>query len=398
MNFTEHMDLDLFDYKFDEKLIAKFPLKNRADARLLVVDVKKFKMEHRHFYDIKDYIGKNDVVIANNSFVKKARIFGRRLTGGRVEIFITGFPFNISYPLKLNALLKSHKNIKAGEEILITEEINKSGSAVSGLYKKVISSSNETGFVKSYTDISGIGKIKTDDYLTLKALKDNGNGNYDILIMNKTDGEFIFDKCAQIPLPPYLKRDAVETDAADYQTIYADNTSGYSVAAPTAGLHFNENIINTIRGGGGRFANISLNIGLGTFMPVREKDIRSHNIHHETYTITDETAGLINNALKYNNKIILTGTSTVRCLESAADEGGAVTASAEMPTSLYIYPGYKFKITKNLITNFHQPKSSLFIMICALIGIDKTKAVYAEAVKNNYSLFSYGDAMYLHNI
>ena len=373
------MELDLFDYKFDEKLIAKYPLKNRDEARLLAVDVKNFKIEHRKFYDITNYINKNDAVIVNNSFVKKARIFGRRQTGGKVEIFITEFPFSISFPLRLNALIKSHKTVKEGEEILITEE-NKT--------------ENKAGEERGREDAF----IKSGNYLKITALKNHGNGNYDILINNKEDSDFLFDKCAEIPLPPYIKRGAEDIDESYYQTVYADNLSGSSVAAPTAGLHFTDDLINKINGKGGIFANVSLNIGLGTFMPVREKDISKHNIHPETYTISEKTARLINETLKSGNKIIITGTSSVRCLESGADSGGILIPAAEKSTSLYIRPGYKFKITKNLITNFHQPKSSLFIMICALIGIDKTKAVYEEAVKNGYSLFSYGDAMYLYNI
>lgn len=373
------MELDLFDYKYGEKLIAKYPLKKRDEARLLAVDVKNFKMEHKKFYDITNYINKNDAVIVNNSFVKKARINGRRQTGGKVEIFITEFPFNISFPLRLNALIKSHKTVKDGEEILITEENkteNKAGEE----------GDREDAFIKS------------GNYLKITALKNYGNGNYDIQINNKEDSDFLFDKCAEIPLPPYLKRGAEDIDESYYQTVYADNLSGSSVAAPTAGLHFTGDLINKINGKGGIFANVSLNIGLGTFMPVREKDISKHNIHLETYTISEKTARLINETLKSGNKIIITGTSSVRCLESSADSGGILIPAAEKSTSLYIRPGYKFKITKNLITNFHQPKSSLFIMICALIGIDKTKAVYEEALRKDYSLFSYGDAMYLYNI
>ena len=387
------MELDLFDYKFDEKLIAKYPLKNRDEARLLAVDVKNFKMEHKKFYDITNYINKNDAVIVNNSFVKKARISGRRRTGGKVEIFIAEFPFNISFPLRLNALLKSHKAVKEGEEILITEENKNNKEGVLTLYKRNLF--GKDAFIKLN---AGKDAIKAGDYLKITALKNRGNGNYDILINNKEDGDFLFDKCAEIPLPPYLKREAQDIDESYYQTVYADNLSGSSVAAPTAGLHFTDNLINKINGKGGIFANVSLNIGLGTFMPVREKDISKHNIHPETYTISEKTARLINETLKSGNKIIITGTSSVRCLESGADSGGILSPAAEKSTSLYIRPGYKFKITKNLITNFHQPKSSLFIMICALIGIDKTKAVYEEAVKNGYSLFSYGDAMYLYNI
>ncbi len=324
------MELDLFDYKFDEKLIAKYPLKNRDEARLLAVDVKNFKMEHRKFYDIKDYIDKNDVVVVNNSFVKKARIFGRRLTGGKVEIFITEFPFKISFPLRLNALLKSHKTIKEGEEILITEE----------------NQGNENRGDKTCVKLNaGLNSAKYDDYIKVIVLKNHGNGNYDILINKKEDGDFIFNKCAEIPLPPYLKRQAKEIDETYYQTIYADDSSGFSVAAPTAGLHFTDNLINKINGKGGIFAEVSLNIGLGTFMPVREKDIRKHNIHQETYTISEKTARLINKTLESNNKIIITGTSSVRCLESCMDNSG-ILIPAEKSTSLYIYPGYKFKINK----------------------------------------------------
>ncbi len=378
------MELDLFDYKFDGKLIAKYPLKNRDKARLLAVDVKNFKMEHRKFYDITDYIDKNDIVVVNNSFVKKARIPGRRLTGGKVEIFITEFPSKISFPLRLNAILKSHKTVKEDEEILITGG----------------NQNNEGLGDKAFMQLSNPrpNPIKTDGYSKITVLKNYGNGNYDILINNRQDSEFIFDKCAQIPLPPYIKRNAEEIDETYYQTIYADDSGGFSVAAPTAGLHFTGNLINKITGRGGILADVSLNIGLGTFMPVREKDIINHNIHQESYTISEKTASLINKALRSGNKIVITGTSSVRCLESGADNNGILIPAAEKLTSLYIYPGYKFKITKNLITNFHQPKSSLFIMICALIGIDRTKAVYEEAIKNGYSLFSYGDAMYLYNI
>ncbi|MHB8231869.1 MAG: tRNA preQ1(34) S-adenosylmethionine ribosyltransferase-isomerase QueA [bacterium] len=358
------MNIDLFDYGFDGRLIAKYPAPNRGDARLLAVDVKNFKMEHKKFFEITEYINKNDVVAVNDSYVKKARIFGKRASGGRVEIFITEFPSGISFPLKLNTLLKSHKTIKEGEEIIVTEK------------------------TESHSLNSAI----------ITALKNLGDGNYEILIKNKKDYDYIFDKCAQIPLPPYLKREPDKSDDGYYQTVYAKYSSGLSVAAPTAGLHFTDETINGIKAKGGVFTAISLNIGLGTFLPVRTADIRKHKIHKETYSISEETADIINKASESKNKIILTGTSAVRCVESSIGAGNKVVHGSNLETSLYIYPGYKFKITRNLITNFHQPKSSLYIMICALIGIDKTKAVYEEAVRNNYSLFSYGDAMYLYNI
>ncbi len=363
------MNIDLFDYKFDEKQIAKYPAVDRGEARLLAVDVQNFKIEHKKFYEITEYINKGDVVAVNNSYVKKARIFGKRDSGGKVEIFITEFPMKISFPLKLKALLKSHKTVKEGEEITV------SGQA----------------------DIQNRRTV----FKTVKAVKNLGEGNYEILIKTKEDYDYIFGECALIPLPPYIKRAAEETDDLYYQTVYADDSAGFSVAAPTAGLHFNDKTIGGIKEKGGIFTSVSLNIGLGTFLPVRTADIREHNIHKETYSISKETADVINKAVKSGNKIILTGTSTVRCIESSAEAGGGVIKAASgenLETSLYIYPGYKFKITKNLITNFHQPKSSLYIMICALIGIEKTRSVYEEAIKKGYSLFSYGDAMYLYNI
>jgi len=356
------MNIDLFDYKFDDRLIGKYPAANRDEARLLAVDVRNFKIEHKKFYEITEYINKGDVLAVNNSYVKKARIFGKRASGGKVEIFITEFPMEISFPLKLKALLKSHKTIREGEEIFVS----------AGDYAAVIQS-----------------------------LKNSGGGVYEISIKNKGDYDYIFGKCAVIPLPPYIKRNAEKGDDVYYQTVYADDSAGFSVAAPTAGLHFTDKTIGRIKEKGGVFAAASLNIGLGTFLPVRTQDIREHKIHKETYSISEKTAEIINNAVRYGNKIIFTGTSAVRCFESAMEAGGpggGIACGNGIETSLYIYPGYKFKITRNLITNFHQPKSSLYIMICALIGIDKTRTVYEEAIKNGYSLFSYGDAMYLYNI
>jgi S-adenosylmethionine:tRNA ribosyltransferase-isomerase len=354
------MKIDLFDYKFDAEKIAKYPKINRDEANLMAVDVKNFKIAHKKFYEITDYIEKGDAVAVNNSSVKKARIFGKRVSGGKVEIFITEFPADISFPLKLKSLVKAHKSIKENEKIEIAEKI----------------------------------------YLT--AEKNLGGGLYEISVETKSDYDYIFEKCAAIPLPPYIKRAADEKDDIYYQTVYADDSAGLSVAAPTAGLHFTEKTINSIKEKGAIFAEVSLNIGLGTFLPVRTEDIRKHEIHKETYTVTKKTADIINCAIKSGNKVIIIGTSAVRSLESAAvenkDGGYLITPRKNEETSLYIYPGYKFKVTKNLITNFHQPKSSLYIMICALIGIDKTKAIYEEALKNDYSLFSYGDAMYLYNI
>jgi S-adenosylmethionine:tRNA ribosyltransferase-isomerase len=355
------LGIEKFNYSFDEKLIAKYPLKNRDESRLLAVDIKNFKIEHKKFYNIIDYINPSDVIVVNNSYVKKARIYGKRYSGGKVEILIIDFPALISFPLKLKSLIKSHKKIRENEKIIVMPYENNKSCL-----------------------------IATDKYY--------GEGEWDIIINSEEDYNHIFNNCATVPLPSYIKRPVDKNDEIFYQTIYANENSGFSVAAPTAGLHFSDALIKNIKTKGGIFTDISLNIGLGTFMPVREKDITKHIMHKERYKIHEETAKIINNASKNNNRIIITGTSSVRCLESSADAYGVLHPHDEKATSLYIYPGYKFKITRNLITNFHQPKSSLFIMISALIGLDATKVIYEEAIKNNYSLFSYGDAMYLYNI
>lgn len=402
------LDIEKFNYSFDEKLIAKYPLKNRDGARLLAVDIKNFKIEHKRFYNIIDYINPSDVIVVNNSYVKKARIYGKRYSGGKVEIFIIDFPALISFPLKLKSLIKSHKKIRENEKIIVMPYENNHGNNYhtnTNININTNTNTNNDNDAGNYVDIvnfnsdnnaythnnrNNICLITTDKYY--------GEGKWDIIINSEEDYNYIFNNCATVPLPPYIKRKTDKNDEIFYQTIYADENSGFSIAAPTAGLHFSDALIKKIKTKGGIFADISLNIGLGTFMPVREKDITKHIMHEEHYKIHKETAKIINNASKNNNRIILIGTSTVRCLESSTDSEGILRHHKEKTTSLYIYPGYKFNITRNLITNFHQPKSSLFIMISALIGLDTTKAIYEEAIKNNYSLFSYGDAMYLYNI
>ncbi len=350
------MELNLFDYEYDENLIARYPLRERESSRLLAVDVKNFRIEHKRFYQITDYIDKGDVLVVNNSRVKKARLKGKRVSGGKVEIFVSEFPKNLFFPLALKVLLNSHKTVKAGE------------------------------------------KIYLNDNTPVEVLKNLGNGVYEILIKDSKEFDFIFNHCAMMPLPPYLKREPEEIDEVYYQTVYSDDSCGFSVAAPTAGLHFSDRLIKSAEKKGAIFTGISLNIGLGTFTPVREGIIENHEMHPETFSIPEKSANIINGASRSGKKIILTGTSSVRCLETAANDMGAVSEIREKKTSLYIYPGYKFKITKNLITNFHQPKSSLFIMISALVGLERAKALYSEAIKNGYSLFSFGDAMYLYNI
>ena len=262
-------------------------------------------------------------------------------------------------------------------------------------FKENNSRRNERGCCDNYNSYND-GSRYNNFFIT--AANHIGENTWEIIIQNENDYNFIFDNCAAVPLPPYIKRQTDKNDEVYYQTIYAKEDSGFSVAAPTAGLHFTENLINKIKDKGGIFTDISLNIGLGTFAPVREKNIENHNMHEERYKISEKTANIINNALKNGNKLLATGTSSVRCLESSTGDDGTVRPESDAITSLYIYPGYKFKITKNLITNFHQPKSSLFIMLSALIGLDKMKILYEEAMNNGYKFFSYGDAMFLYNI
>lgn len=333
------MKTNEFDYYLPEELIASHPLEKRSDSRLLVYHKKTKTIEHKHFYDLTSYLRKGDMLVFNSTKVIPARIFGVTEHGGKVELLLLKEVDKDTW----ECLVKPGRKAKVG-----------------------------TAFTFS-------------KFLTAKCLKKE-----DAVYTFKLDYEGnlyeILDKIGVMPLPPYIKRKL--EDPNRYQTVYAKELG--SIAAPTAGLHFTKELLENLINMGVSFSSINLEVGLGTFRPVEAKNLEEHVMHHETFHITEENSQLINEQLKRDKRLILTGTTVVRALESAYN--GEV-KSGDFDTNIFIYPGYEFKTCKNLITNFHLPKSTLIMLVSALIGKDETMRIYKEAVKERYRFFSFGDAM-----
>lgn len=327
-------DLDYYDYEIDEKLIAQEPLKERDLAKLMVIHKSDFKVEHRIFRDLVYYLKKGDCLVLNNSRVIKARLIGY-LNGKEVEIFLTRAISDnefegIGRPLKK---FKKGSIIEIGEYKILVKEVLKG--------KRIY-------FCENYMEV--------------------------------------FEKYGQIPLPQYIKRKPKKEDEIYYQTVYAQREG--SVAAPTAGLHFTERLIEDIKNLGVSVCYITLHVGIGTFKPILEKDIRKHQMDYEYYEIPDETAEII----KSSKRIIAVGTTTTRTLEFwNFDEN-----PRKGWTNLFIYPSYKFKVINALITNFHPPKSTPLLLVSAFIGdFEKIKEFYILAQQMKYRFYSYGDAMFI---
>ena len=337
------MELKEFYYDLPEELIAQVPIKKRDESRLMVLDRKKQTIEHKVFKDILDYLQPGDCLVRNNTKVIPARIYGKKETGANVEFLL------------LN-------NIEGD----IWESIVRPGNKL------------HVGTKVTFGD----GKLNAEILEVMEGgtrkVKFTYNG-----IFNE-----ILDEIGMMPLPPYIHEELKEKDR--YQTVYAKYQG--SAAAPTAGLHFTEELLEKIRKKGVEIANVTLHVGIGTFRPVKVEKIEEHHMHSEHYYIKQEDVDKINNARKNGGRIISVGTTSCRVLESIADENGFV-KETEGDTSIFIYPGYKFKCIDGLITNFHLPESTLLMLVSALAGKDYIMKAYNEAVKEKYRFFSFGDAM-----
>jgi len=321
-----------FDYKLPKELIAQYPLKERDAARLLVLNRTKGAIEHRVFKDIIDYLNKDDLVVLNDTKVLPARLKGSRLTSGKVEVLL----LNRKNGLTFNALIKPSR-IKIGEKLIFN------GDKITGL----ITHKNEITF--NAKDIDAV---------------------YNLGLM---------------PLPPYIKREPQDLDNVYYQTVYADVEG--AVASPTAGLHFTEGLIKNIQSLGINIAYITLHVGLATFRPVRVDDITEHKMEPEYFKISKGAISLIEKVRIDKTRIFAVGTTSLRALETYA------AGSEEGYTDLFIYPGYKFKVADCLLTNFHLPATTLFMLVCAFAGEKLIKKAYQEAIDKKYRFYSYGDAM-----
>ncbi len=335
-------DTSSYFYELPEELIAQTPATPRDSSRLLYYNMEQDKVEHRIFHDLPDILRKGDLLVINNTRVIPARLFGYDEKGREYEILLLK---RIDYT-QWEAILRPAKKAKIGSRIVINEELK----------------------------------------LTIKSI-DPDNGVR--VIEFEFDGVFedILDRVGNVPLPPYITEKLV--DKTRYQTVYAKIDG--SAAAPTAGLHFTPELIQTLKDKGVEFAEVLLHVGLGTFRPVKCKNILDHKMHEEYYKVTEESAEKINKAIEEGRRVIAVGTTSVRTLESAADENGKVKAG-EGYTSIFIYPPYKFKVVKGLITNFHLPESTLVMLVSALVGREKVLELYNLAVKEKYRFFSFGDA------
>lgn len=339
------MKTDDFDFNLPEELIAQTPLLKRDFSKLLVLDKKTGALEHRHFYDIVEYLEKGDTLVLNDTKVIPARLIGQKEeTGAIIEVLMLRDKGEDTW----ECLCKPAKRIKEGTIVNFSSKLK----------AKCIS----------------IGEEGIRDFKFI----------YEGILFE------ILDELGQMPLPPYIHEKLSDKDR--YQTVYAKNIG--SAAAPTAGLHFTKELLEKIKNKGVNIAYVTLHVGLGTFRPVSVDNINDHKMHSEYYVMSDEVAKLLNDTKKRGNKIISVGTTSTRTLETVMNLYGEFKGSSGW-TDIFIYPGYKFKGVDRLITNFHLPKSTLVMLVSALAGRENILNAYNEAIKKEYRFFSFGDAMFI---
>ena len=334
-----------FWYDLPEELIAQTPLERRDGSRLMVLNRETGEIQHKHFYDVIDYLNPGDCLVMNDSRVLPARLMGHRPTGGVVEVLLLRDLGNKCW----ECLCKPGRKMQVGNEVIF-----------------------------------GDGELTA----VVREVQEDGNR----VVEFKYEGIFleVLERLGKMPLPPYIKEEL--QDQERYQTVYS-RVNG-SAAAPTAGLHFTQELLERVTAMGVKIGYVTLHVGLGTFRPVKEDEIEGHEMHSEYCIIPQETADLINETRKNGGRVICVGTTSCRTIESWAAEDGTMTASAGW-TDIFIYPGYRFKVMDALITNFHLPESTLIMLVSALAGREHILAAYREAVREKYRFFSFGDAMFI---
>lgn len=332
-----------FWYDLPEELIAQTPLEKRDTSRLMVLDKDTGKVTHKHFYDIIDYLQPGDCLVMNDSRVLPARLLGHRPTGGAVEVLLLRDLGNKQW----ECLCKPGRKMQEGSQVIFG-----------------------------------------DGELTAKVVKVNDDGNR--VVEFSYEGIFleVLERLGKMPLPPYIKAELADQER--YQTVYSREVG--SAAAPTAGLHFTQELLERLREKGVKTAFVTLHVGLGTFRPVKAEQISEHHMHSELCMINQETADILNETKCSGGRIICVGTTSCRTLESLVKEDGSFEAGSKW-TEIFIYPGYRFKAMQGLITNFHLPESTLVMLVSAFAGKDHVLDAYAQAVREKYRFFSFGDAM-----
>lgn len=335
-----------FDFELPDRLIAQKPLENRAASRMLVVDRSAAAYADEHFYDFPRFLKKGDVIVLNNTKVFPARLFGASETGAKIELFLvreteTGVWETLARPAR---------RLKTGKKILFGEN------------------------------------------LQAEVLEKNEDGRVFVKFEARGDFDEILEQIGKTPLPPYIKRadGDFDKDRERYQTVFASERG--AIAAPTAGLHFTPEILEAVKAAGASIAQITLHVGYGTFEPVRAQDLSEHKVLPENYEISAETAEILNHAKSENRRLVAIGTTTTRTLESAVSRHGKFTAEKNL-ANLTITPGYKFKATGALLTNFHLPQSSLLVLVSTFGGHELIMKSYKHAVAKDYRFYSYGDCM-----
>jgi len=326
------MKLSDFDYELPAELIAQHPARERSASRLLHLDGRTGALQDRAFADLPQLLDARDALVLNDTRVIKARLSGTRESGGRVEFFVE----RIVAPHEAVGLVRSSKSPKPGARLTLGD-----GAAA---------------------EVLG----RDDDLFRLRFAEPVAA---------------VLERCGSLPLPPYITHAPGPEDADRYQTVYADRPG--AVAAPTAGLHFDQETLRTIQNNGTSIAKVTLHVGAGTFQPVRSDTVEEHKMHFERYTVPPETAASIR-----GKRVLAVGTTSLRALESAA-----ATGKPEGETNLFVYPGYRFRVVDRLLTNFHLPKSTLLMLVAAFAGLDNIRRAYAHAIEQRYRFFSYGDAM-----
>ncbi|MCQ2754185.1 MAG: tRNA preQ1(34) S-adenosylmethionine ribosyltransferase-isomerase QueA [bacterium] len=346
------MLLSEFDYSLPEELIAQKPTEKRENSKMMVLKRDEHKILHKNFFNIVDYLDKNCVLILNDTKVMPARLYGNKETGAKIEVFLLKEHENKEWEV----LIRPSKRVKAGTIVKISNELS--------------------------CEI-------------LKPLPDDGK--WLVKMIYEGDIFEILHRIGNIPLPPYIERkmkddELKKLDFERYQTVYARDEG--SVAAPTAGLHFTKDILQKLADKGVEIGYVTLNVGIGTFRPVKCENILNHKMDSEVFEISEKTAELINRAKAQGKKLIAVGTTSVRTLETAYKQFGEIKA-CKSASELFIYPPYEFKVVDSLITNFHLPKSTLLMLVSALATKDFIFEAYKEAIENKYRFYSYGDCMFI---
>ena len=339
------MNLTDFQYQLPDELIARYPAEQRTASRLLAMDRHDGNLGHHGFVDLVDLLNPNDLLIFNNTRVIPARLFGEKETGGKVEVMVE----RITSGSRGIAQIRASKSPKPGSRILLDKDLS----------------------IRVVDRVDDMFLIESDDEASLA---------------------MVLQAVGHMPLPPYIDREDEEMDRERYQTVYSEREG--AVAAPTAGLHFDQPMLNTLRDKGVGFAFVTLHVGAGTFQPVRAEKIEEHKMHSEYAEVGADVCNQIREARAAGGRIIAVGTTSVRCIETASVAKGWIEPYYG-DTEIFIYPGYEYKSVDAMITNFHLPESSLIMLVSAFAGRENTLNAYQKAIEDKYRFFSYGDAMFI---